>query len=301
MFLSKILKRCNQEQQYKIFEEQSFDTLALIAQKADMKTCTFLDNQKYLNDISEEVSMVISIPELCEELIKKGKGVCVVEQPRILFFELHNYLSSDSEYIRKQEATKIGTQCNISSLACVAPNNVVIGNGVTIEEFAVIRENTVIGDNTVIRAGAKIGGEGFEFKRSNGKIKAVRHLGGVEIGENVEIQYNTAIDKAVYPWDNTVVGDYTKIDNLVHIGHAVKLGKDVMVVAQSGIGGRTVIGDGTWIGFGSTIINGISIGKNARANIGSVVTRDIPDNGSVTGNFAIDHSKFIENLKSSTS
>jgi UDP-3-O-[3-hydroxymyristoyl] glucosamine N-acyltransferase len=118
----------------------------------------------------------------------------------------------------------------------------------------------------------------------------------VKIGVNVEIQYNTCVDRAVYPWDDTVIGDYCKIDNLVHIAHGVKLGPKVMIVANSGIGGRTIIKEGAWIGFGATIKNGVILGKKARANMGSVVTKEIPDNSSVTGNFAIEHSKFIQNL-----
>jgi UDP-3-O-[3-hydroxymyristoyl] glucosamine N-acyltransferase len=185
----------------------------------------------------------------------------------------------------------------ISPLASIALNNVIIGDNVLIEEFAVIRENTVIGDNSVIRAGVKVGGEGFECRRQADAIESVLHLGGVIIGKNVEVQYNTCIDKALFPWDNTEIGDFTKIDNLVHVGHAVKIGKRVLVVANCGLGGCTVIGDDSWIGFGATVSNLLSVGQNARANIGAVVTRNIADNASVTGNFAIDHQRFIENLK----
>ena len=84
---------------------------------------------------------------------------------------------------------------------------------------------------------------------------------------------------------------------LVHIAHGVKIGKNVMVVANSGIGGRTVIGDDCWIGFASTLRNGITIGDRARVNMGSVVTKSVASGGSVTGNFAINHEDFIENLK----
>ena len=93
------------------------------------------------------------------------------------------------------------------------------------------------------------------------------------------------------------MGDYCKIDNLVHIAHGVKIGNNTMVVANVGIGGRTVVGEGAWVGFAATVTNGITVGDKARANIGSVVTKSIPINGNVTGNFAIDHSRFIQNLK----
>lgn len=72
-----------------------------------------------------------------------------------------------------------------------------------------------------------------------------------------------------------------------------------MIAAGATFGGRTVLGDGVWIGVGATVINGITVGEKARVNIGSVATRSVPDGGSVTGNFAIEHEKFIENLKKS--
>lgn len=302
MLLSEVLKQYFSETniKYEIRCEKAFDTLALLASDVEMQTCTFLDSEKYLNDIKSNVTMLMTTNELAEMLSDKDIGLCIVESPRILFFELHNALAGNTDYVRSQRQTTIGTGCNIDDTAVIAKNNVVIGNNVTIEEFVVIRENTVIGDNTVIRAGVKIGGEGFEFKRKNDSIEAVKHLGGVIIGKNVEIQYNTCVDKAVYPWDDTCIGDFTKIDNLVHIGHAVKIASKVMIVAQVGIGGRTIIGDNSWIGFSSTIINGIVIGKDARANIGSVVTKSVSDGGSVTGNFAIEHKRFIQNLKNQT-
>ena len=141
-------------------------------------------------------------------------------------------------YCRDRFRTIIGEHCSISKHCCISDYNVSIGDYVTIEEFVSIRENTTIGNNSIIRAGSIIGGEGFEFKANGAGILSVKHLGGVRIGENVEIQHNTCIDKAVYPWDNTSIGDNSKIDNLVYIAHGVKVSNNVLVVGQSGILGR---------------------------------------------------------------
>lgn len=300
MKLSTILNESNLNQNYQLYNELEFKTLGLAVSSINNDFCTFLDNIDFVEEITDRAKMIITNQKLFSVLQKKygkEKGYCIVEEPRIFFFELHNFLAENVAYSRAKHKTIIGDGCKISDLACIAETNVVIGNNVIIEEFVIIRENTVIEDNVIIRAGAKIGGEGFEFKRKSGQIFAVEHLGGVRIEKFVEIQYNTCVDKAVYPWDDTIIGEYSKIDNLVHIGHAVKIGDRTMVVAQSGVGGRTTIGDDVWIGFGSTIRNGISIENKSRVNMGAVVTKSVLSGQAVTGNFAIEHDKFITNIK----
>lgn len=301
MLISKLLAEGIAEYPYRIENEKEFEYLSLATYEHEKPVCTFLDNPKFAGIINSSAAMLLITEDLYPLFKGRDIGLCISEYPRDMFFRLHNFLCEHTEYgyTRPSFDTVIGENCNISPLSSIAQKNVRIGNNVTIEEFCVIRENTVIGDGTIIRSGAKIGGHGFEFKRRNAAVLPVAHAGGVVIGHDAEIQYNTCVDRAVYPWDDTRIGNYTKIDNLVHIGHAVKLADDVLVVANSGIGGRTEIGKGAWIGFGATVINGTTVGKNARVNMGAVATRPVPDGGSVTGNFAIEHKKFIENLKKS--
>lgn len=297
MYISKILKEMGIPHICK--NEQRVSSLGLVEYNDGKDVCTFVDNEYYLEKLSDNIQMVLIGEDLLDTLkqYRKSYGICVVENPRLTYFRLHNYLVNDISYRRTDFKTRIGNNCNISSQAVIADKNVIIGNNVTIEEFAVIRENTVINDNSIIRAGCKIAGEGFEFKNTSEEVFHVSHIGGVIIGESVEIQYNTCIDKAIYPWDNTVIGDHVKIDNLVYIGHAVKVDSRTMIVANSGIGGRVSIGEDVWIGFGATIRNGIHIGDRARTNMGSVVTRNVGTEEAVTGNFAIPHKDFIANLK----
>lgn len=299
MLLSDIFKECNCFEDAVLKNEKSFDYLALTASDVNGLLCVFLDNEKYINDVKENVRMIITVNSVAELLDSTSYGLCIVNNPREVFFHIHNYLSDKRNKLDIKKKTIIGKDCSISDLANISKDNVKIGNNVVIEEFVVIREHTTIGDNSIIRAGSIIGGQGFEFKRLKEGILSVAHAGGVIIGENVEIQYNTCIDRGVYDWDDTIIGDNCKIDNLVHIAHGVKIGKNTMIVANTGIGGRTVIGKDTWLGFASTISNGIEIGNNARANIGSVVTKSIPNDSSYTGNFAIEHSIFMKNLKKS--
>ncbi len=299
MKISEILKDTNDNLGiFQIIEDREFKTLGLAGAEIDLKFCTFIENEKYIDSISQNATMVITKSEIAAKI--KDKGICISENPRISFFKLHNYLSKEKDYIMfKEYKTHLGNDCVISPLAHIAKKNIRIGNNVKIEEFVSIKENTVIGDNTIIRTGSVIGGEGFEFKRlANEDILPVKHVGWTVIGNSVEIQQNTCIDKAIYPWDMTMIGDNCKIDNLVHIAHGVKLGKGAFIVAGTLIGGRTVIKENTWVGVGATVSNGLIIGKNSRINIGAVVTKDLEDGSSVTGNFAIEHKKFIEFIKS---
>lgn len=280
-----------------LINEKEFETLGILASKVDKKLCTFIDDEKYIKDLKSNFVMIITTKKIYEELLDRDCGFYLVENPRVEFFSIHNKLANMVGYKRENFETTIGKGCNISDKAYISSKNVIIGNNVTIEEFVSIKENVKIGDNSIIRAGTVIGSTGFEFKRFQDEIIPVSHLGGVIIGKNVEIQYNTTIDKAIYPWDDTLIGDFTKIDNLNHIGHACKIGKSVMIPAGSIIGGRAEIGDNVWIGIGSIIRNGIVIGKNARCNMGAVVTKSVKENENVTGNFAINHEIFINNIK----
>lgn len=298
MKLSDIIRKSDQQFGIKkILEDREFETLGLAGTNIDLKFCTFIEDEKYIDILPKNATMVITKADIARKI--GSRGVCISENPKVSYFSLHNYLAMKDEYnLCIKFKTQIGENCNISDLAYVSDKNVKIGNNVTIEEFVSVKENTVIGDNTIIRSGTVLGSEGYEFKRFDNKVLSVKHIGWVEIGEHVEIQHNTCVDKAIYPWDRTRIGDYSKIDNLVHIAHGVKLDKGVFVVAGALIGGRTEIKENTWVGVGTTVSNGLFIDKEASLNIGSVVTKDVDESQSVSGNFAIEHKKFIEFIKS---
>ena len=297
MLLSRLLENYIYDEEIQLISEKEFDTFSLVAHKLGVPQCVFLENEKYLKDIGKNVVQIITTKEIAGALQKNKKcGVCVVEEPKKLFFFLHNKVQEN--YVRKQQKSEISSRAIISDKVDIAENNVVIEDDVIIEPYVTIYSNVVIKKGSIIRSGARIGSEGFEFMRDkSGKIISVKHHGGVIIERDVEIQANTCIDKGLFPWDDTIIGERTKIDNLVQIAHGVKIGRDVLIAAQSNIGGRTEILDNTWIGLSATVINGITIGRNARVNMGAVVTKPVQDGEAVTGNFAIEHKKFIEHLK----
>lgn len=281
----------------KVVKDGEFTSLGLAVSKCDEKLLSFIESAKYLAGLGSSITCLITTEELADKL-KEKYGVIVSSNPRMDYFKLHNKLSENVAYKRKNYSTVIGEGCKISNLASISENNVTIGNNVTIEEFVVIRENTIIGDNSIIRAGVVLGGEGYEYKRVDGIIMNVNHCGGVIIGNNVEVQYNSCIDKALYTWDNTIIGDYTKVDNLVHLEHGVKVGERCLIASKTTFGGRTVIGKDSWVGLGAIISNGLILGDKVNISLGSVVTKNLNDGERVSGNFAISHDKYIDFIKS---
>ncbi|EKQ57009.1 MULTISPECIES: UDP-3-O-(3-hydroxymyristoyl)glucosamine N-acyltransferase [unclassified Clostridium] len=280
-----------------IYRDGEFNALDFANSRLNNKILTFIDDERYINRLSEYITCIICNSKIAKILPEKY-GICLSNNPRLDFYLTHNYLNKNSSsYMMQEFKTSIGENCKINNRSSISSKNVVIGNNVTIEEQVIIRENVKILDNSIIRAGAIIGGEGFQFNKV-GKTIFIEHGGGVIIGKDVEVQYNTCIDKAIFPWDNTIIGNETKIDNLVHVGHAAKIGERCLVAANALIGGSTVIGNDCWIGVSATISNGLIIGNNTSIKIGAVVTKNVPDGISVSGNFAIEHNKFIKFVKS---
>jgi UDP-3-O-[3-hydroxymyristoyl] glucosamine N-acyltransferase len=132
----------------------------------------------------------------------------------------------------------------------------------------------LIGDRVRILAGASIGEPGFGVTAADGKTMDVPQLGRVIIQDNVSIGSNTCIDRGA--WDDTVIGENTKIDNLVQIGHNVRLGRGCLLAAMTGISGSCIVGDGVAFGGGAGIADHINIGDRARVAADAGVMRDIP-------------------------
>lgn len=139
------------------------------------------------------------------------------------------------------------------------------------------------GKNITIHENCTVGTEGFGAARDvNGEWVHIPHIGGVVIGDNVEICAGTNVDRGTV--NDTVIESGTKIDHHCHIAHNCKIGKNCAIAAGVTFSGSVIVGDNVWIGPGSTIINGIKIGDNAYIGIGTNVIEDVPDNAVVVGN-----------------
>lgn len=144
----------------------------------------------------------------------------------------------------------------------------------------------IIHPSVRIGANCSIGKDGFGWiRQKNGSLYKMPHRGNVVIEKNVSIGNNVCIDRAVN--GSTVIGEGTKVDNLVHIAHGVKIGRNCLIVAGSVIGGSTEIGENCYLGIGAMIKNKLKIGNNVTIGMGAVVLHDVTDNSVMVGNPAI--------------
>ncbi|MCX5781169.1 MAG: UDP-3-O-(3-hydroxymyristoyl)glucosamine N-acyltransferase, partial [Elusimicrobia bacterium] len=172
----------------------------------------------------------------------------------------------------------IGNEVNIGNSTrilahCFVGADSKIGHGCLIYPNVTIRENTTIGNNCIIHSGTVIGSDGFRFMPDEKGNFKVPQIGGVEIGDDVEIGSNVSIDRA--STGKTIIGKGTKIDNLVQIAHNVQIGSHCIIVAQTGISGSAKIGSFVRFGGKSGVSDHIKIGDGATIAAGAGVISDM--------------------------
>ena len=153
---------------------------------------------------------------------------------------------------------------------------------------ATVREDCIVGARGILHPGVIIGSDGFGFAFDAGRYHKVPQVGNVVIGDDVDIGANTTIDRATT--HSTRVGDGTKIDNLVQIGHNVVIGRHCIVVAQVGISGSTELEDYVTVGGQAWLTGHIRVGKGAMVGAQSGVTKSVPAETVVSGYPAVPHS-----------
>ena len=176
---------------------------------------------------------------------------------------------------------KIGKEVYIGPYAVIGKAS--IGNNCIIESNVRIYDGVILGNRCSIKPGAVLGGEGFGFERDeNGNKFRFPQIGHLIIGDDVEIGANTCIDRGAL--SNTVIGDYTKINNLCHIAHNNQIGKNVTITGCVNLSGSNVIEDDVWISPNSSLRGFIHLGKGCTIGTGAVVTKDIPAGETWVGN-----------------
>ena len=278
-------------------KDGEFNWLGLTAEEYEgKKVLTFLNDEKYYKEIqnNKSISCIVTTEEVAKKIEKREYGIILSKNPRKDFFELHNKLVKEDFYFTKRE-NKISRKAYISEKANIGEYNIVIEDDVIVEADVTIYENVTIRRGTIIKSGTILGADGFQYVRNKDNIIKVEPAGELEISENVIIHNNSVIDKGIF--GKTFIEENTKIYNLVHVAHDSKIGKNVFLTAGVIVCGRVKIGDNSYLGPNCTIKNGLFLGENSKVSMGAVVTKNVNENEVVTGNFAIPHKQFIENLK----
>jgi UDP-3-O-[3-hydroxymyristoyl] glucosamine N-acyltransferase len=236
---------------------------------------------------------------------KSTKTLIRVNNPKLAFLIAYNAFhaaASADPFIHPTvailDSVTLGKNVRIGSHVSIE-ENVVIGDHTTIESGAVIKKNCKLGEHcqihpnvvlhenvilknkVVLHSGVIVGSDGFGYVRDRDKIYKFPQLGTVVIEDSVEIGANCTIDRGSLGC--TMIGEGTKIDNLCHIAHNVKIGKNVIMAAQCGIAGSSVIGDNVTMSGHVAVIDNVTIGQNVNVGGQSAIIGNIEDNASIWG------------------
>jgi UDP-3-O-[3-hydroxymyristoyl] glucosamine N-acyltransferase len=210
-----------------------------------------------------------------------------LDNPRLVFVQLmrqiinKKVLPSLSSQAIISKTAKLGRNCFIGDFVKIG-DNCVIGDNTVIMDGVKLVQNCTLGDNCVIQPGVIIGADGFAFERhQSGELERFPHIKGVKIGNNVEICSNSSIARGSL--SDTIIGDGTKLDALVHVAHNVVIGKNCELTAGTIIGGSTSVGNMCWTGLNCTLKDNIKVGNNVIVASGASVIRDVQDQDIVAG------------------
>lgn len=229
-------------------------------------------------------SLVITNHETSASLT--GCSMLIVSDPRALFIDLINHISSASGFYcfssLVNDVPGVHPEANIHPHA-VIEEGVFIGANTIIAAGCVIKRGTHIGRNVTIRENTVIGCDGIAlYKTLDNRILRFPHLAGVIIEDEVEIGASCVLPRGVL--SSSRVGSETVIGNLSNLGHAVQIGAKVWMSVGCLIGGNTTIGIGCTLGLGVSVRDNLRLGSNCSIGMGSVVVKDLPEASSVFGN-----------------
>jgi UDP-3-O-[3-hydroxymyristoyl] glucosamine N-acyltransferase len=156
-----------------------------------------------------------------------------------------------------------------------------IGSASFLHPHVVVRENCTVGDRVILHSGVVVGSDGFGYDTKNGRHDKIPQIGIVVVGNDVEIGANTTIDRARF--GRTVIGEGTKIDNLVMIAHNVVIGRHCIICAQVGISGSTQIGDYVVLAGQAGLVGHIKVGDGAIVGAQSGLSNDLDPKSIVVG------------------
>lgn len=258
------------------------------ATQCDLSFC-WHEGKKGLKLISDSKAGVIFCKKNMEGLVqpKPGMQLIFLDNPRLVFIQVLDQILDNKKLfgispkaIISKDA-KLGKNCYVGDFTKIGHNCTIADNSIIYDNVTILQDCS-IGNNCIIQPGVIIGADGFAFERhQNGDLQRFPHIGGVKIRDNVEICANSSIARGSL--SDTIIGEGTKVDALVHIAHNVLIGRNCELTAGTIIGGSTIIGNMCWTGLNSTLNDNIMIGNNVIIAAAAMVIANIEDGDIVAG------------------
>jgi UDP-3-O-[3-hydroxymyristoyl] glucosamine N-acyltransferase len=261
---------------------------------ADGRAISFLGDKRYLADLKATMAAACFVRPDMADHVPEGCARLVTREPQAAYARAANRLHQI--IVHTADAAPIHPEAEIEDGVRLGPG-VVIGQGARIGSGTEIGANTVIGpgvaigrgcriganvtigfaligDRVLILPGAAIGQAGFGVAASSGGAIDFPQLGRVILQDEVTVGACTCIDRGAYA--DTVVGQFTKIDNLVQIAHNVVIGRNCALAAQNGLSGSVTVGDNVQFGGKAGVGDHLTLHDNTRLAAGALAMRDIP-------------------------
>ena len=255
---------------------------------------SFLSNPKYQQQLlGSQAGCVIVAPAL--QALALTRGACIVaEDPYLYFAKLTQWWKR----LRDQGAA-VGVHASavVDALAVVHPSATIgplcvvergarIGAGTVLKSRVTVGEDCVVGERCLLHPGVVIGADGFGFAPHDGAWEKIEQLGAVRIGNDVEIGANTCIDRGAL--SDTVIEDGVKLDNLIQIGHNVRVGRHTAMAGCVGVAGTATIGAHCTLGGGAIVLGHLALGDHVNISAATTVSKSISKPGHYTGMFPVD-------------
>jgi UDP-3-O-[3-hydroxymyristoyl] glucosamine N-acyltransferase len=289
----------------------SIDRLAPLA-TAQAGELAFVAQARYANQIASTQASALIVPPALRDAAMARTACIVTPDPYLYFARLTQWWRTQHVPVappRVDALASIHPDAQVDPLADVGPFVVIaagarVARGARIGAHGVIGAGASVGENTVLHArvtlgeachvgarcilhsGVVIGADGFGFAPHEGQWVKIEQLGAVRIGNDVEIGANTCIDRGAL--DDTVIEDGVKLDNLIQIGHNVRVGAHTAMAGCVGVAGSADIGAHCTIGGGAVVLGHLGLADGVHISAASVVTRSIRAPGHYTGMFPID-------------
>ncbi len=260
---------------------------------------SFLSHERYLPALlSTKAACAIVSPQVFaahQAALPAQTEWIVAEQPYLYFAKLTQWWAAQSGQrpvagihasAVVDESAQIDPSASVGPL-CVLGRGVKIGAGTVLKSRVTVNDECHIGARCILHSGVVIGADGFGFApRPDKSWEKIEQLGGVRIGNDVEIGANTCIDRGAL--DDTVIEDGVKLDNLIQIGHNVRIGKYTAMAGNAGVAGSATIGAYCSVGGGAVILGHLTMADHVHISASTTVTRSITEPGLYTGMFPVD-------------